>query len=190
MNTMLENVLDNLFIFATYNYKNDVAQSGEKDTIVSNEIDTNGSSKKDNVDSSEKDTTVSTDDIDEHCPDLDEETKEMIRKQKEFDELKEWADNIPVLKKEDDKLIKQLKDFVKQQKDKDIPADKIVDQFYRVMAMPLQLPCTVGKWMGNATWYDNCGSWEGETYACLDNIHWDSVNDQCIVKAGVCFTLP
>ena len=36
----------------------------------------------------------------------------MIKEQKEFDELKEWADNIPVLKKEDDKLVKQLKKFV------------------------------------------------------------------------------
>ena len=63
----------------------------------------------------EKDTVVSTNEENDSCDVVDED---MIKKQKEFDELKEWADNLPVLKKQDDKVIKQMKDFVKQQKNR------------------------------------------------------------------------
>ena len=160
--------------------ENENLKDGEK-LPISNEIDSSTGSKKDKDVLDDDSVTVSVNNEEEHCPELTEEEKKMIKEQKEFDELKEWADNIPVLKKEDDKLVKQLKKFVKEQKSKDLPDDEVVDQFYRVMAMPLQLPCTVLKWTGEATWYDSCGSWEGETAACLDNIHWDSVNDQCIV---------
>lgn len=159
----------------------DNKRSQENNIPLENKINTSATNIKDSEKSNEESETVSVDNDAEHCPELSEEDKELIKKQKEFDELKEWADNIPVLKKEDDKLIKQLKNFVKQQKNKELPDVEVVDQFYRVMAMPLQLPCTVGQVRGEATWYDSCGSWEGETYVCLDNIHWDSVNDQCIV---------
>ena len=156
-------------------------QTKETDMPLLNDINTpEGSEKEPSVPNDGRE-TVSVDSSEEHCEELSEEEKEMIKKQKEFDELKEWADNIPVLKEEDAKLVKQLNDFVKKQKSKALPDSDVVDQFYRVMAMPLQLPCTVLKPVGESTWYDSCGSWEGETSACLDNIHWDSVNDQCIV---------
>jgi hypothetical protein len=155
--------------------------SQENNTPLENEINTSETNRKDTEKANEKSETVSVDNDDKHCPELSEEDKELIKKQKDFDELKEWEDNIPVLKNEDHNLINRWKTFVKQQKNKDLADDEVVDQFYRVMAMPLQLPCTVGQLRGEATWYDSCGSWEGETYVCLDNIHWDSVNDQCIV---------
>ena len=66
----------------SYTREKESAESVEKDATVSNEIDTTGPSEKDKADSSEKDTTVSIDDISEHCPDLDKETIEMIKMNK------------------------------------------------------------------------------------------------------------
>lgn len=174
-------LLSVIYVFgACYASKEKDVKTAHGNIDTSNDIKTT-KFKETAGDSNEIDETVSADNNEGHCHELSNEEKEMIKKQKEFDELKEWADNIPVLKREDDKLVSQLKKFVKEQKSKDLPDDEVVDQFYRVMAMPLQLPCTVLKPLGKASWYDSCGSWEGETYACLDNIHWDSVNDKCIV---------
>merc|ERR1719328_959708 len=110
-----------IYIFgACYASKEKDVKTAHGNIDTSNDIKTT-KFKETAGDSNEIDETVSADNNEGHCHELSNEEKEMIKKQKEFDELKEWADNIPVLKREDDKLVSQLKTFVKEQKSKDLP---------------------------------------------------------------------
>lgn len=46
--------------------------------------------------------------------------------------------------------------------------------------MPLQSVCTVGKFFGGV-WLGGCGAIDGNKYVCLDKLHKDVLNNQCLI---------
>ena len=103
-------------------------------------------------------------------------------KSQESIELNEWANNLPILKAQDEGIILHMKDLVRQQENNpSLSDDMIIDHFQRIMAFPLQTVCHVGKWVALKRWHWRGGSTDGERYLCMDNFFEDIRKENCLI---------
>ena len=99
-----------------------------------------------------------------------------------LDELNKWANSLPILKEQDHNIVMHMKDLVRQQETNPLLSDDmVIDHFQRIMALPLQTACHVGKWVALKRWLPNCGATDGERYLCMDNFYEDVHQDKCLV---------
>ena len=97
-------------------------------------------------------------------------------------ELSKWANNLPILQAQDNRMIKHMKDLVAQHELNPILLDDdIIDDFQRILAFPLQTVCHVGKWVALNRWSRTGGSTDGERYLCMDNFYVDIRKEKCII---------
>jgi hypothetical protein len=100
----------------------------------------------------------------------------------ELDELNRWANNLPVLKQQDASIVNHMKDLVRQQRTNPLLTDEaVIDHFQRIMALPLQTACHVGKYVSLKRWLHRCGAMDGQRYLCMDNFYRDIHADTCII---------
>ena len=93
-----------------------------------------------------------------------------------------WANELPILKSQDQGIVGHMKDLAQQNEMNPLLLeDDIIDHFQRIMALPLQTACNVGKWISLKRWHPECGSTDGERYLCMDNFHNDILNDRCLI---------
>ena len=111
----------------------------------------------------------------------------------EFDKVRDWANNIPVLKDRDEKLYKMLETMVTTIEDKltGMTDEQAVDAFYRFISLPMQTHCTIGKWLSMGKWYPANGATDGEKYVCMDNVYNDAyLKNKCLVYSfGISYDL-
>ena len=99
-----------------------------------------------------------------------------------LNELNEWANNLPILKQQDDNIVNHMKDLVRQQDANPLLSDEtLIEQFQRILAFPLQAVCNVGKWVALKRWHWRGGSTDGERYLCMDNFFEDVRNKKCLI---------
>ena len=110
----------------------------------------------------------------EACKDVDSQNLEACD---DIEQLNEWANNLPVLKAQDDNIVRYMRDLVHLQENDPLLTDEmVIDHFQLIMALPLQTACHVGKWIALKRWHSNCGSTDGEQYLCMDNFFNDIEN--------------
>ena len=99
-----------------------------------------------------------------------------------LNELNEWANNLPILKAQDDSIISHMKDLIRQQENNPlISKDTIIDHFQRILAFPLQTVCHVGKIIALQKWSHVGGATDGERYLCMDNFFKDIKSGSCVI---------
>ena len=99
-----------------------------------------------------------------------------------LDELNKWANSLPVLKEQDAHIVNHMKALVRHQEENPLLSDdEVIDHFQRIMALPLQTACHVGKWVSLKKWLANCGSTDGERYLCMDNFYRDVHAETCLI---------
>jgi hypothetical protein len=89
--------------------------------------------------------------------------------------LNEWAKSIPAIKLEDARRVNSL---LNERNKKSFAG--IREQFYRIINMPLQSVCTVGKFFGGQ-WLDKCGALDGHKFVCLDKFYADVQSGNCLI---------
>ena len=89
--------------------------------------------------------------------------------------LNEWAKSIPAIKLEDAIRVNSL---LNEPNKKSFAG--IREQFYRIINMPLQSVCTVGKFFGGQ-WLDKCGALDGHKFVCLDKFYADVQSGNCLI---------
>jgi hypothetical protein len=92
----------------------------------------------------------------------------------DFNALQKWSKSIPALISEDKKRTKNL--FSNRSK----TVEDFRSQFYKYVNMPLQSPCTVGKFFGGQ-WLGGCGGLDGHKFVCLDKFYRDVLNGNCLI---------
>ena len=93
-----------------------------------------------------------------------------------------WANQLPILKTQDQNIVAYMKNlFYQNEINPLLSADDVIDNFQRIMALPLQTVCNVGKWVSLKRWHSECGSTDGERYLCMDNFYNDILNKRCII---------
>ena len=93
-----------------------------------------------------------------------------------------WANELPILKSQDQGIIAHMRDLSQQNEANPLLSeDDFIDHFQRIIALPLQTVCNVGKWVSLRRWHPECGSTDGERYLCMDNFHNDILNDKCLI---------
>ena len=125
---------------------------------------------------------ASLDDSNENKHTLYDLQDECTRDIKAKNEISEWANNLPILKDQDDRNINHMKDLVAQHETNPmLSEDDIIDHFQRILALPLQTVCHVGKWVALNRWNKKGGSTDGERYLCMDNFFEDIRKEKCII---------
>ena len=100
----------------------------------------------------------------------------------DHESLNTWANNLPILKIQDRNIVNHMKDLVRQQETNPLLSeDTVIDHFQRILALPLQTACHVGKWVSLKRWLYNCGSTDGERYLCMDNFYKDIPEQKCVI---------
>ena len=125
---------------------------------------------------------ASLDDSNRNTQNLCDLQDDHARDNKAKNEISEWANNLPILKDQDDRNINHMKYLVAEnEKNPKLSEDDFIDHFQRILALPLQTVCHVGKWVALNRWNKKGGSTDGERYLCMDNFFEDIRKDKCII---------
>ena len=117
--------------------------------------------------------------LSEVCKDGDNNNLEECE---DVETLNEWANNLPILKNQDNNIVNFMRSLVHQQEtDPMLTDDAVIDHFQLIMALPLQTACHVGKFVALKRWHSNCGSTDGEQYLCMDNFFRDIEDEKCLI---------
>ena len=113
------------------------------------------------------------------CP----KTQEALESQLDrYGKVGTWANELPILKSQDQGIVDHMRDLSQQNEmDPLLSEDDFIDHFQRIIALPLQTVCNVGKWVSLKRWHPECGSTDGERYLCMDNFYNDILNNKCII---------
>ena len=99
-----------------------------------------------------------------------------------YGKVGEWANELPILKAQDQGIVDHMRELVHQNEINPLLSeDDFIDHFQRILALPLQTVCNVGKWISLKRWHAKCGSTDGERYLCMDNFHSDIIGNKCLI---------
>jgi len=90
--------------------------------------------------------------------------------------IAEWANTLPVLVKQDEKRLKNFREF---EPITDNPS-LLRNEYYRMVSETQQTACNIIKRIGGR-WLKECGFLDGEKIVCMDNLHEAVKTDTCLI---------